>query len=251
MLMPRTARQKSESGIYHVMLRGADRRIIFSDDEDCTQFIEAVARAKEISGFQLYAYCLMGNHVHMLLREGAEPLETIFKRIGISYVYYYNRKYDLYGHLFQDRFRSEPVDSDAYFESLLRYIYQNPMKAGLCEDPRDYPWLKISGIHTDPLLDGTAELTDLSGERLLQFVSSPGSEEHLEYEAPKRLSDRDAMGILCRKCRCRHVQEIGSWDGARKADAIRKGYANGISIRQLSRITGVSKAVIERVLKEE
>ena len=249
--MPRTARQKSESGIYHIMLRGADRRIIFSDDEDCTKFIETVARAKEISGFQLYAYCLMGNHVHMLLREGAEPLEKIFKRIGTSYVYYYNRKYDLYGHLFQDRFRSEQVDGDAYFESLLRYIFQNPMKAGLCEDPRDYPWLKISGIHTDPLLDGTAELTDLSGERLLQFVSSPGGEGHLEYEAPKRLSDRDAIGILCGKCRCRYVQEIGSWDDVRKAAAIKTGYANGISIRQLSRITGISKAVIERVLKEE
>ena len=65
--MSRMPRKKSNSGIYHVMLRGADRRIIFSDEEDCDRFLETVGRVKEISGFKLYAYCLMGNHVHLLL----------------------------------------------------------------------------------------------------------------------------------------------------------------------------------------
>ena len=72
--MSRMPRKKSNSGIYHVMLRGADRRIIFSDEEDCDRFLETVGRVKEISGFKLYAYCLMGNHVHLLLEEANEYL---------------------------------------------------------------------------------------------------------------------------------------------------------------------------------
>ena len=73
--MPRTPRKKSSTGIYHVMLRGADRRIIFSDDEDCNRFLEAMKRAKKESEYLLYAWCLMGNHVHLLLKEEKEPLE--------------------------------------------------------------------------------------------------------------------------------------------------------------------------------
>lgn len=82
----------------------------------------------------------MGNHVHLLLREGKEPLSQIFKRLGVRYVYWYNWKYKRTGHLFQDRFKSEPVEDDTYFLAVLRYIYQNPVKAGLCEKPEEYQW---------------------------------------------------------------------------------------------------------------
>ena len=98
--MPRMPRKKSSTGIYQVMLRGADRRIIFSDDEDCSRFLETMKRAKRESGFRMFAWCLMGNHVHLLLKEENELLEVIFKRIGSAYVYYYNWKYELHGHLF-------------------------------------------------------------------------------------------------------------------------------------------------------
>ena len=120
--MPRKARQKAESGIYHVMLRGIDRQLIFEDTEDYLRFLNIVQECREICGFQLFAYCLMGNHVHLLLKVRNDDLETVFKRIGGRYVYYYNVKYQRIGHLFQDRFRSEPVDDDAYFLSVLRYI---------------------------------------------------------------------------------------------------------------------------------
>lgn len=76
--MPRTAREKSETGLYHVMLRGMDHRIIFSDEADYGRFLEAVNQAREKSSFKLYAYCLMENHVHLLIQEGEEPLETVF-----------------------------------------------------------------------------------------------------------------------------------------------------------------------------
>ena len=246
--MSRTARNKSETGIYHIMLRGADRRIIFSDDEDCERFLETLAKVKEVSGFLLYAYCLMGNHVHLLLKEEKEPLELIFKRLGASYVYYYNWKYELRGHLFQDRFRSESIENDAYFLDVLRYICQNPVKAGLCPSPSDYPWLGCSKILVGSgLLDSIDHLTDMNQNEMLAFIRSNCDSEHLDDIVPTRLTDTEAIARICSCCGCRHVQDIGGWEKQKKEEAIREALSVGISIRQLSRLTGVSKAVIERV----
>ncbi len=73
--MPRTARKKSKSEIYHIIMRGINRQTIFEDEEDCAQFLATLKRYKEKSGYQVYAYCLMGNHVHLLMKTGIEPFD--------------------------------------------------------------------------------------------------------------------------------------------------------------------------------
>ena len=249
--MSRMAREKSCTGLYHVMLRGADRRTIFSDDEDNQRFLEILQRVKRESMFQLFAYCLMGNHVHLLLQEGKEPLGMTFKRIGVSYVHYYNWKYQLHGHLFQDRYRSEQVEDDAYFLDVLRYICQNPVKAGLYEKPFEYPWLGCSGItEDDALLDSFGTLSDLNGDALLRYVSEQGETEHLDDNGTKRLTDREAIERLRITCGCGNAQDIGGWTAEKRDAAIRKALGTGVSIRQLSRLTGISKAIIERIAKK-
>lgn len=248
--MPRTARQKSSTGIYHIMIRGADRRIIFADDEDCLRFLETLRQVRITSGFSLYTYCLMGNHVHLLLKESEEPIDRIFRRIGSSYVYYYNWKYQLHGHLFQDRFRSESVEDDSYFLDVLRYICQNPVKAGLSKTLFDYPWLGCTGIAiNDCLLDSMEGLTSLHGDELREFVCKPCREEHLEFSENKRLTDREAIERICSAIGCNNVQEIAGWDLRRQSNAVREALELGVSIRQLSRLTAISKAVIERIMR--
>ena len=113
--MPRSARKKSESGIYHIMLRGINKQQIFEDKEDSERFLETLYKYKKQCEYEIYAYCLMGNHLHILLKEGKEDLTLMLKRIAGSYVYWYNWKYHRSGHLFQDRFKSEPVEDNAYF----------------------------------------------------------------------------------------------------------------------------------------
>lgn len=113
--MPRKAREKSESGIYHIIMRGINRQSIFEDEEDYIKFIQTIQRYKEKSGYKIYAYCLMGNHVHLLLKIDKDPLEQVMRRMYGSYVYWYNHKYQRIGNLFQDRFKSEPVEDDTYF----------------------------------------------------------------------------------------------------------------------------------------
>ena len=96
--MPRISREKSRSGIYHIMLRGINRQTIFEDAKDNGRFLDTLKEYRDVSGYKLYAYCLMGNHAHLLLKEEQEDLSTIMRRIGASYVYWYNMKYERCGH---------------------------------------------------------------------------------------------------------------------------------------------------------
>ncbi|SHK30443.1 transposase, partial [Paramaledivibacter caminithermalis] len=103
--MARKRRERSKTGIYHIMLRGIDGRNMFIDNEDREKFIEALFNAKEKGQFLLYGYCLMDNHVHLLIKEGEEVGASI-KRMTVSYVQWHNNKYGRTGHLFQNRFKS-------------------------------------------------------------------------------------------------------------------------------------------------
>ncbi len=127
--MPRSIRNKSESGIYHIMLRGINRQDIFEDEKDIQKLLETIKKYKEISQFEIYAYCIMSNHVHLLIKELGESISDVVKRISSSYVFWYNKRYERCGHLFQERFKSEAVENYEYFLTVLRYIHQNPMKA--------------------------------------------------------------------------------------------------------------------------
>ena len=138
--MPRTAREKSHSGIYHIMLRGINKQNIFEEAEDYGKMLELIRLSKTQGGITLYGYCLMSNHIHLLLKEGKEPLETTMKRIGSKYAVWFNTKYQRVGHLFQDRFKSEVVEDPPYFLTVLRYIHFNPVKAGLVKTPGAYAY---------------------------------------------------------------------------------------------------------------
>jgi len=131
--MPRQARKKSATGIYHIMLRGIDGRNIFLDDEDRSKFIEKLLSAKQNANFKLYGYCLMDNHVHLLIEEN-EEIGTSVKRITVGYVQWHNNKYGRTGHLFQNRYNSEVVETESYLVTVLRYIHQNPVKANIVKE---------------------------------------------------------------------------------------------------------------------
>jgi REP element-mobilizing transposase RayT len=146
--MPRSARKESGCGIYHVMMRGVNRQAIFDDDEDCRRFMDILAdlpfqhdddgRLLPIRTCVIYAWCLMMNHLHLLVMEKNWKIAEVIKSLASSYVYYYNKKNERIGHLFQERFKSEPCNDMEYFTTLLRYIHQNPVKAGIVEDAADY-----------------------------------------------------------------------------------------------------------------
>ena len=113
--MPRKPRQKSALNIYHVILRGINKQIIFEDKADYLQFVNILMFYKEECNFKLFAYCLMDNHIHLLVEESDVSLDEIMKRIEVKFVRWYNKKYERIGYLFQDRYKSEPVNDEKYF----------------------------------------------------------------------------------------------------------------------------------------
>ena len=88
--MPRAARERSKTGIYHIILRGINRQAIFEDEDDSAAFLRTLIKYQKVSEYVIFAYCLMGNHIHLLLKEGTESLAILLHRIGASYVYWYN-----------------------------------------------------------------------------------------------------------------------------------------------------------------
>ena len=238
--------------MYHIMLRGINQQQIFEDSEDCDKFIQILKECKAVSEFKLFAYCLMGNHIHLLIKPEKEPLEQVFKRIGGRYVYWYNVKYQRVGHLFQDRFKSEPVEDDSYFLTVIRYIHQNPVKAGLCKNIQDYKYSSYQEYLSKPYLVDVNFVYDIvSKEEFLRYNHEMNADNCLEIaDAPKlRVTDEQAMKIIENISHCKTTAEFQRLDSKSRDAFIETFNENGLSIRQISRLTGISKGLVEKSLK--
>ena len=123
--MPRVARIKEQAGIYHVMLRSISEILLFRSSEDKSKFKELLRKYKLIYHYEIYAYCLMSNHAHLVIDSCGADISTIMKSINQSYAAYYNNKYSRHGHVFQDRFKSKLVTNHKYLIRLTAYIHNN------------------------------------------------------------------------------------------------------------------------------
>ena len=253
--MPRTARTKSPTGIYHVMLRGVNRRQIFFDEEDNERFISILNSYKSAYGHELYAYCLMGNHVHLLLKEGTEDIGMLFRRMGASFAWWYNNKYDRTGHIFQDRFKSEPVGTEQYLFTVLRYILRNPVTAGICTSPGDYPYSSASEyIGIDSGITDTSFILDvIDRESLVQYIMQENNDKCLEMEnvSRKGVTDTVAVEMIKKEFGTLTPEPGRKSDRAAFSDSVARLYRKGISIRQLSRLTGISRGILQRCGEKE
>ena len=251
--MPRQARKKSKTGIYHIMVRGVNRQTIFKDDEDCVKFIDILQQSKEKSRFELYGYCLMGNHVHLLLHEGKESVSLTMQRMCSSFAYWYNWKYDRIGHLFQERYKSEVVESETYLITVLRYIHQNPIKAGITNSVEQHKWssyheyiFKKNIIDTEFILELFATEKQIAKKEFQRYINEFNEDICLDCEEKHRIADDELIKLIEEKYEVKkgffHLLEREEMDRILKK--LKK--KNGITIRQLARVTGVSKFMVEK-----
>ncbi len=252
--MPRRARMKSESGIYHVILRGINKQRIFEDDQDYQKYLKTIKGYKEISGYEVYAYCLMSNHIHLLMKEGKEDLGIAFRRIGASYVFWYNWKYSRIGHLFQDRYKSETVETDSYFLAVMRYVHQNPVKAGIVKDIQTYPWSSYGEYKNKAQICDTRFALNKFSVNLTdalylweKFHQENNDDNCLEYDYGKRLNDLEAAEMIRKVAGVKSPVEMQNFEKQKRNDIIRKLKQRKLSIRQIERLTGVSFGVIRGV----
>ncbi len=250
MKMPRAPRQKSESGIYHVMLRGINQQVIFEESDDYFKFIETIEKYKAVSGYKVFAYCLMSNHIHILLKVEKEELDLIMKRIAGSYVYWYNWKYHRVGHLFQDRFKSEPVEDDAYFLTVLRYIHQNPIKAGIVKGIDDYRFSSYNDYIDEEsnIVDFDFVFSLMNKDEFISFNNEKNDDACLDIDSKDyRINDIDARKMIKKVSKCDSLTEFQGLSIKKRDKYIRELKENGLSIRQISRLTGVSFAIVRRI----
>lgn len=132
--MPRKARIDAPGAVHHVIVRGIERRRIFRDNRDRNNWIERLGTILDETGTPCFAWALMSNHVHLLLRTGFVPLSTVMRRLLTGYAVSFNRRYRRHGQLFQNRYKSILCQEDPYLKELVRYIHLNPLRVGLVKD---------------------------------------------------------------------------------------------------------------------
>jgi len=147
--MPRKARIDAPGALHHIIIRGIEKRKIFEDDKDRNQFIKRLGNILTEAETPIYAWALIPNHLHLLLKTGLTPIATIMRRLLTGYAVYFNRRHRRHGHLFQNRYKSILCQEEPYFRELVRYIHLNPLRANLVEDIRaldKYPYSGHSAV---------------------------------------------------------------------------------------------------------
>ena len=248
--MSREPRKTSEANLYHAICRGSGRQIIFEDDEDRQTFLDLLVHDKQQAKGRILAWCLMDNHVHLLVEMELATLSRYMRSVLSKYAVYFNKKYARTGHLFQGRFSSEPINDDSYLLNVVRYIHLNPSKPGIaCSE--DYPWSSYgeylgrqgvcdTGFVLD-MLDGVRGFKELCADEMrgIPQLTEMGYIRVLPDEQAKMLAE----GIA-------GVGDLGKLKG-RPRDSRDKALAlllrNGFSIRQIERLTGISRGVIQNV----
>jgi REP element-mobilizing transposase RayT len=179
--MPRLARLDAPGVLHHIIIRGIERRKIFRDNHDYENLIERLGKLLLETRTGCYAWALLPNHAHFLLRTGRVPIATLMRRWLTGYVVSFNRRHKRHGHLFQNRYKSIVCQEDLYFKELVRYIHLNPLRAGIVSDLtklNSYPY----GGHST--LMGQKERPWQGVEYVLQFFGKTlrvGRRKYLSY----------------------------------------------------------------------
>ncbi|OGX38318.1 MAG: hypothetical protein A3C53_02540 [Omnitrophica WOR_2 bacterium RIFCSPHIGHO2_02_FULL_68_15] len=174
--MPRRPRIWFPEALYHLIVRGDNREIIFFSDADYRRYLELVAEARQRFECRLFAYALMTNHAHLMVQTGqTHSVSKFMQWLNTSYTIYVNKRHQRVGHVFQGRYHSVLVEKDSYALELSRYIHLNPVRAGMVRTPEAYRW---SSFH-EYLHPGRPGLTDT--DLILAMISPIASHQRPLY----------------------------------------------------------------------
>ncbi len=260
--MPRRSRILSKSGIYHVMLRGNERKEIFKDVKDRIRFIDTLYEKKKLGEFIIYAYCLMNNHVHIVIKQGKDEISRIMKRINTSYATYYNKKYERVGHVFQDRYKSEAIESERYLLTVIRYIHNNPVKAGICADASQFAWSSYNeyvnkSLNIMPLVEIEEVLGIYSNSKanaIKEFIEFTKTVDNTEYFENEDLTTKEAKKQKIDEYIGSFLEQESTTINEIKDDKVMREklicYLKGkpgASVRMISEVLGMDRNIVQRV----
>ncbi len=247
--MPRHARQQSPSNIYHVISRGINRQEIFRTTKDREHYLACLLRYKDENSIRIFAYSLMDNHIHLLLQGGMAQVARFMHKVNGGYASYFNMKYGRVGHLFQDRYRSENVDTDSYFKIVLRYIHQNPVKIGQSitywTSYNDYFDQSGGGlVSIDFPLSLFGETVWQSRQELKRFFAQKGEELLDEPGQSIKLSEAQAKHLVDATLQAVQWTKSEQIDRKLRDQALCQLKKSGLSIRQISQASGIGRSIV-------
>jgi len=246
--MGRQARKMSGTGFYHVVFRGINRQNLFEEESDYLYLLQMLQQLKSEMLFEIHGYCLMSNHVHMLIKEKQlGDISLIMKRLLTKYSMYFNRKYQRSGALIASRYKSEPIEVDEYFIPLLRYIHQNPLKAGLVEKIEDYDYSSFREyLRGGSLTDTVFSLSMMGREEWMRFHQIVGHET-FEVSGKTTMSTEEIRRKIMLCTGGEAPYELASRPKSERDTIIRYlKEKEGLSIRQVERATGISRGIIAK-----
>ena len=244
-------RARSESGYYHVCHRGNGQQLIFEDDDDRRR-LQGYLAAFRTRGVDVVAWCLMENHIHLVLHDREDALSACMHYLSSGYAHYFNLRHGRKGHLFEGRYLSEPIENDEYLLQVVRYVHYNPVKAGNVLDEyhwssydeyvnpqveaiayRDLVWELLGGVEGFVRFHACYDGAPLSAGETVRNVCDV-LERARAIVAPFGIDDLSMVKAQSKETRNAIMR------------ALREG---GISAKEIVRLTGVSIATIYRILK--
>ena len=236
--MPRQSRIDAPGALHHVMIRGIERTAIFRDDKDRDSFLDRFGGILLETATSCYAWALLSNHAHFLLRTGKIPIALVMRKVLTGYAVTFNRRHRRHGHLLQNRYKSILCDEDAYIHELVRYIHLNPLRAGLVKDLGELASYPYSG-HS--VLMAKKKRAWQDSDYVLKYFGKTQREARRRYFSyvlkgveEGRRPDLVGGGLL---------RTVGGWKGLKELRD------SGEKVRSDERILGGSEFV-ERVLRE-
>lgn len=245
-------RAQSSTDVYHITARGAGRQIIFEEDEDRSRFLHKLlcaCRDKEVS---VLAFCLMDNHFHLLLKGKLGQISSVMQKSNTSLAGWHNGQYGHVGHVLQGRFHSSPVEGDAYFLDVVRYIHLNPRELGV--DFRDYAWSSYREyLGESGICDKDYVMRVFGSTENFVVLHESAASDALEVVESKplapRISDAKAREVSIEVYGANFAEAIRGMNKRSRDEALRKLQRMGISIRQLERLTGIGRGIIQPAVK--
>jgi REP element-mobilizing transposase RayT len=252
--MPTKPREQSETGFYHVMQRGVGLLDVFEDDADRRRYLEMLEKALDGASAELYAWCLMSNHTHLLVKAGFADLTDFMRQLGARYARYFNERHERCGHLFQDRFTSVPVADDPQMLATVRYIHRNPLHHDVRTLCGNYPWSSYGEyVSGSPSITNTGMALEMLGgiKAFKAFHLLKDDARFPDIDTPSRMSDDEAriaaqqalgaMGVET------SLRNLGSLPRAERNLALATMLSLGLKIRQVQRLTGISYSTVHSV----
>ena len=246
----------SISNIYHIIIKGTDDNDIFYSNDDRQAFLERLKICTQKYKFQILAYCLMSNHVHLVIKVDKKFLSKSIQSLTIRYASYFNKKYDHKGPFVQNRFKSKNIENLDYFLKVCRYVHRNPEKAGIAKT-FNYKWSSYNEYINEEKIINKHILMHYYNNNINDFIEYTNTYENIDeieniadFELDSRIKDEDLVEIILRKFLLNSANEISSFfkDKNNRVELRKLKNINGLSISQISRVTRVNRASIKKIL---